>query len=267
MSAVTLIALALLSPSLASAEMPKLKVLTLSIFTGTTHVDFSRIYTQIYDVRKLDADVVCLQEAYDNRVIALYRDFLGDYNAHAVGVNSNSLTTAIISGLPLTSGMRAVQEGNILGLSILVKKRLQAAADRFPKAGIFSVQASSSTLTKLAENVKPKGYLATRLEADGFSAVVVNTHLSNGVENALRLRQVQELALEIDGGDIGNPHGSYPVILCADTNADGRQPEMKWLRERAGYVDTYFVENPDLGRAPHGGATWDDANPLTVSLH
>ncbi|MES1918958.1 hypothetical protein MHBO_000842, partial [Bonamia ostreae] len=72
--------------------MPKqIRALTYNIFTGKIKADENRIISQIQEIIKLDCDVICLQEAWDRKVIDLYKEFMAkQYDIITCNSNFNS---------------------------------------------------------------------------------------------------------------------------------------------------------------------------------
>ena len=89
------------------------------------------------------------------------------------------------------------------------------------------------------------------------------------MENPFRMRSVRELRdalLKIAAAD-----ACHAVVLAFDANADGEQPEMRWLRSADGGFTDAFLRTAAVRKAQgitggvrHSGTTWDAShNPLT----
>lgn len=231
-------------------------------------MDFVRLEHQMNEVRKLDPDVICLQEVYDNVAKQDYRRSFQDYRSYAYDRNSSGLINrAFWKMFNLWDGPRRIMRGDQLGLLTLLSRRRGQSSIKTQRAKIFKTQAAENFSPEgLLERTKPKGYVAVDYLVDGAHIHVVNTHWSNGVKNRRRIQQAKEIVDDFLG-DSKYPQSDFPVLLCGDTNADGEQREMKWLRDRVGFLDSYLAANPDLSQAPHGGMTWNAKNPLTISGH
>ena len=268
----TFIALGLIILSVAAqaqTQPPRLRVLTLNVFIGTGEgsLDNVRFRRQAQHVAALNPDVICLQEVYDDRIITHYRRALPGYSVLSTRSSGPPLGTSIINAM--SEAFNRFLSSNITGLTILFK---QSALSRLPGGATLSTtydeqaipeDADLSTTAGLQffQSIKPRGYLITDLRtAAGQHIVVANTHMANGVRNPLRMQQVRQLhnALSREFSP------DVPAILCGDTNSDGAQPDMRWLRE-AGYGDALLLSYPDLASAPHKGFTWSADNALTHS--
>jgi endonuclease/exonuclease/phosphatase family metal-dependent hydrolase len=262
-----------------SADNARVRVLTLNVFAGKQEMDFARLARQIDAVKDLDPDIIALQELYDERAKAMYREAFPQFHAlesgntpappkfsqKLVGLVQGSfeLANKAFKVAPWVKGSRALLEGDTHGLMLLTNGKKGAIRAETKLVKRYEIQAAPSPATRLFESVKPKGFILVEYELGGVRILIVNTHLSNGVRNERRIGQLAELAEEIMHRDLNDPRGACPVIFCGDTNADGREPEMQWWHTEAGFYDTYVARNPDLGAAPRRGMTWDNANPLT----
>jgi endonuclease/exonuclease/phosphatase family metal-dependent hydrolase len=93
--------------------------------------------------------------------------------------------------------------------------------------------------------------------------VIATAHLQTGVVNPLRMRCVHEMRDRLHSA-VGED-GAAGAVLCFDSNADARQPEMRWLRSGgrgAGLEDAFVAKHgEDSGSR---GITWDNRNPMTA---
>lgn len=78
-----------------------------------------------------------------------------------------------------------------------------------------------------------------------------------GVVNRRRMAQARELQ------DVAAAAAGQPTVLCMDSNSDGEQPEMRWLRETGGWQDAWLT----VGDGRRSGATWSSQNRLTQQGH
>lgn len=268
----------LFNPHLASAAHtgPSLKAVTFNVFAGAREMNFERLARQIEEVRALDADIIALQETFDRRVKAAYRNAFPDYYIFESGEvpvptrwsyralnwshKALELVTKVTGLARWSQGSRHMFDGDTYGLMILVKKDKGTVQLDTQHVERFDVQAGRGIL-KLLEAVKPKGFLWIEYVVDGIPLLVVNSHLSNGVENYRRAGQLAQLAESLEARTNANAGIQQPVLFLVDANANGSEPEMQWLHDGK-FVDTYLVAHPDLRSVPGEGITWDDANPL-----
>ncbi|MEW6058362.1 MAG: endonuclease/exonuclease/phosphatase family protein [Bdellovibrionota bacterium] len=267
------------SAQFARAEGLVFRVLTLNIFAGKLEMDFERLERQIQAIRALELpDVIALQEVFDERVKERYREAFPEYELIDSGKSQpHSMTSyrlyLVAQGVLQTSnrafgvaqwinGLREIFEGDTHGLTLLIKKQSGLVMPETKLVEKFEVQAAPTRPLKALESIKPKGFSMVELEIEGSRILLANTHLSNGVTNPRRIHQLKQIVKEIKRRDQARGF-SCPAIFCGDTNADGKQPEMKWLHGEAGFIDSYVVANPDLEKAPHKGNTWDNKNALT----
>ncbi len=263
-----------LSLSQAATERP-LRVLTLNVFIGKAALDPDRIQRQAKKVQALDPDLICLQEAWDPRIAEIYSEHLTGHSPilgwkktsdkglqGIVGELGIALSVGYYHDDPLVSrdSVGKWVYADRLGVALLYKPSsgLSFERDAFVE---FDTDAAPSIPTSILRVIKSKGALGGRFKYRDKPLFVGGFHLSNGVENPMRIGEVAEL----NNWALRERDPDGPAILCGDSNADGEQPEMKWLREsvEAGWSDSYLDKNPDLTRAPHHGATWDNANSLT----
>jgi len=267
----------------APSSKSNVRVLTLNIFAGKTGMDFDRLKRQIDAVQNLDADIIALQEVFDDKARALYEQSFSDFDIFATGKTeaAESLSAKffnVVQGsvdlarkafkvAPWAEGSRGFLNGDSHGLVLLFKKSKGKAQPHTKYIKIFDVQAAPDRATRLLEALKPKAFIWVEYEVNGVRLLVVNTHMSNGVSNPRRIEQIRQVAAEIALRDIENPTKACPAVFCGDTNADGSEPEMLWLREEAGFKDTFLEINPDIDTNPGHGATWNNVNPLTNQGH
>jgi endonuclease/exonuclease/phosphatase family metal-dependent hydrolase len=225
-------------------------------------MDWDRLLLQFRLVKQQDPDIICLQEVYDERIAVYYERVLKEYDLVYSPDDilsapfPASLIGSVASLLVAPSDIsRAAIEGNRLGLALLVKKTLSTSG-RSQK--YYPSYAPKSLPLTLFEMVKPRGYLSAMINLNGHRVHIFNTVMSNGVENPGRMEQAKSLLKGVN--EKGRRH--EPVIVCGDTNADGEQPEMRFLRS-SGFVDTYLTHFQELSSAPHKGVTWDANNYLT----
>lgn len=252
-----------------------IKVVTFNVFAGKREMDLERLARQIPSVRALDADVIALQEVYDLRVKAAYREAFPDYDIiesgklpvptrwsyRALDWSHKGLEwVSKLTGLARWSkGSRHIFDGDTYGLMILVKKDRGTVLRDTQYSERYDIQAGRGILT-LLEAVKPKAYLWIEAEIDGIPLLIVNTHLSNGVQNHRRAGQLAQLADGLESRRTHNNGIRKPTLFLADTNADAREPEIEWWHTF--FRDTFSAIHPDENTAPRGGITWDEANPL-----
>jgi endonuclease/exonuclease/phosphatase family metal-dependent hydrolase len=106
-----------------------------------------------------------------------------------------------------------------------------------------------------------RGLLGCTLRTAFGPLRLLNAHMNCGVVNAGRIHQAREVHARARGSDT-------PTILCMDANSDGKQPEMRWLREN-GWEDAWLSKEPPAVRSRSAcpGATWAYRNPLTRCGH
>jgi len=191
-------------------------------------------------------------------------------------VNSHSILYFILSLCNLPR-IRDLLEGDTLGLMTLVKRdssKLRVKPESIVRH-VYDYQAFKLSWTSIFEwCFKPKGYLSLEVELlnEGTKTaaatattmvLIVNTHLSIGLNNTRRIHQVRELKREVFKKSHG---GRITAVLCGDKNADHAEPEMHYLRSR-GFIDSYLqYYGGNLNLAPKNGATWDNENPLTMGF-
>ncbi len=259
-------------------ELGTLRVLTLNIFAGTREMDFDRLERQMRAVRSLNPDIVCLQEVYDHRVRARYQSEFGDFSFYGYDHDSPSSLLRGMAGLAAnTKGEKALVYGyetdallllnNHRGISFPESKDARTLPNMSPEADSFSVRNTIlSWGVSALETLKPKGYVSVRYQVDGVDLTVANMRLTNGVHNPKRIHQVQAVVAGLfHNEDMEKPvsRNYAPIILCGDTNSDGNEPDMRWMRTKAGFHDTFLEVNPDPGRTPHRGMTWSIDNTLS----
>ena len=244
-------------------EAPVLRVLSLNIFAGKKEMDFNRLKSQLAAVHQLNPDIVCLQEVYDNRVREAYAKDFPSFSSAYYGYDTPPDTNyEIATHLTETPGMEEVLNGNHLGIVTLFNEKKGKLNRDWLTPRIFAAQVSDGWLAGFFESLKPKGFVSARYTVGGVTIDVVNTHMSNGVHNPDRMKQVSELTNHLTYGDLVHPKNFNPVILCGDTNADGEEPEMRAMRA-FGFIDSFLGANPNPQDTTYGGMTWDDANPNT----
>ncbi|HTL13357.1 MAG TPA: endonuclease/exonuclease/phosphatase family protein [Bdellovibrionota bacterium] len=265
-----------MSSSSAMAGEGTLRVLTLNVFAGTREMDFDRLDRQMKAVRELQPDVVCLQEVYDHRVRTRYHAAFSDFGIYGDDHDTDPSFLLVAAELAAsTAGEKAIAHGYRTDEVLLLNnQRGQSFPDSkivhtFPNEAPDSKDAGGTLMSwgvSALESLKPKGYVSVRYQVDGVDVTVASMRLTNGVHNPKRAIQVKELIGRLfHTEDTENPRSFNfaPIILCGDTNADGEEPEMRWMREKAGFHDTYLEGNPDREHAPHAGMTWSADNDLT----
>ena len=260
-----LVGLTATSAPVNAATPTPLKILTLNVFAGKREMDFERLSRQISAVRAINADIIALQETYDDRVIEAYRKAFPDYHHFVTGHvpvptrwsyraldwthKALELLSSLTGVARWSRGSRQIFNGDTYGLMILLKNERGTVHAQTQYSERFDVQAGRGLL-KLLEAVKPKALQWIQYEVDGVPLLVVNTHLSNGVENTRRAGQHAQLAESLEKRAQEDSGFRQPVLFLADANADESEPEIQWWHTQ--FKDT----------APQGGVTWDDQNPL-----
>lgn len=158
--------------------------------------------------------------------------------------------------------LRDILEGDTLGLMLLVKKSTMVVKPDSLTTHLFSNQAYTFSFVGLFEwCFKPRGFISVQAQhiQSSCTMTLVNTHLNVGLGNSKRLLQVKELADCMHQLSISK---EVPVVVGGDTNADAKDPEIKFLYDQ-GFCDTYLTYyKGDLSNAPRHGDTWDNSNPL-----
>lgn len=258
---VLLLVFAVVCQGRAYADSSKLNfsVLTLNTFCGETEVDLTRIDEQVVRVRRLNPEIACLQEVFDDRVLLAYRHAFPQYEffynpEKTQGTFNYHVFNEVFGSENSSYNVFGYQMGRV----IMVRKSFARSIKH------YSVQLPSappSLKFKVLEDGKPRGFEYIELEIlkTGDKLGIANATFSNGVHNSDRIIQSVAISKFLET----ESRGKYPLILCGDMNADGEEPEMKWLRESSGFADSFLIANPDLNRAKHGGNTWDNRNELT----
>jgi endonuclease/exonuclease/phosphatase family metal-dependent hydrolase len=195
----------------------------------------ARLPAIIETLRRLDADVVCLQEVWSDPTTsetsaAAIADALGVHHVHASHLDLDGI------------GM-----GN-------------AVLSRWPIAG-HDVRALPP----------PQGFedaeerrLALRADIDGPRGPiqVFTTHLNWRLDHShVRQHQVRELCRFI----AGSPARTFPAVLCGDMNADPMSDEMRMLTGRAAVPEPPLVFFDAWDHAGVGdGFTWSNTNPYAT---
>ncbi len=252
-----------------------LRVLSLNVFAGNQEMDFERLERQLKAVEELRPDIVCLQEVYDHRVKEKYVEYFPRHEfMNDARVSGSSWIRDLSLMVTMNYGQEAILNGFLLDVSFLLNRdRGRVVPGQYesflfhfssPEVQLGDFVESSWAVTdkmliRALERVKPKGFITTRYTVDGVSIRLANMRLSNGVVNPLRFRNVVQVANEMIKTD-------EPAILCGDTNSDGEQDEMVWLRS-AGFRDTYLEAHPNRDFVRKAGMTWSAANDLTRNGH
>ncbi len=185
-------------------------------------------------LRGVDADVVCLQEVFDDEP--------------GPGARSQHLELAESLGRYAAFGSRISWGGAFAGNAILSRWPIVGYETR-PLPGRPGDDMMNVAL--VAEIAAPEG-----------TAHVIATHLEfRWTHGAVRVGQANEL-LRITSE---LPAGGYPTVLCGDLNATPDSDEIRMLKgrhtgeiERVCYLDAWDYE--PLGSP---GFTWSRANPQT----
>ena len=193
----------------------------------------ARLPAVIETLRRLDPDVVCLQEVWSDAATgatsaAIVADALGADHVHASHLE--------IDGV----GM-----GN-------------AVVSRWPIAGheVAGLPPGDPT--------SDEGRLVLRADIDGprGSLQVFTTHLNWRLDHShIRQDQVRELCRFIST----SPTREFPAVLCGDFNADPVADEIRMLTGRAAVPEPPLVFFDAWDHAGEGdGFTWSNANPYAV---
>jgi len=195
----------------------------------------ARLPAIVETLRRLDADVVCLQEVWSeadtgHTSAAVIAEALDLHHVHASHLD--------IDGI----GM-----GN-------------AVLSRWPIAG----SEAHALPAPPGRDEDEEGRLVLRADVDGprGTVQVFTTHLNWRLDHShVRQHQVREICRFIST----SPKRTFPAVLCGDMNADPMADEMRMLTGRAAVPEPPLVFFDAWDHAGVGdGFTWSNANPYAV---
>ena len=227
-----------------------LRVVTLN-FWGTEPPLERRLALAIRQLRALQPDVICLQEArpLDGRAGRTTADAI----AGELGLAAH-YATSVAWGDGEHGKLPAGQEG----LAVIARRILDARALPLPDA----------------RPADARQLLSAQVETDGGPIWVHTTHLHYRLDDGVaRERQVLAIDEAIRGCGRGNT--DPPQILCGDMNATPDSDEMRFLRglttlsgRRTHFQDAWLRlhREPAPGEGPEQGLTWSAENRHTRPL-
>jgi len=194
-----------------------------------------RLPAIVETLRRLDADVICLQEVWSeadtgHTSAAVIADALGAHHVHA-------------SHLEL--------DGIGMGNAVVSRWPIAGHEVRALPAPPGSEEHEESRLAPRADIDGPRGPLQ-----------VFTTHLNWRLDHsAIRQHQVRGLCRFI----LQSPKRAFPAVLCGDFNADPTADEVRMLTGRAAVPEPPLVFFDAWDHAGDGdGFTWSNANPYAV---
>jgi endonuclease/exonuclease/phosphatase family metal-dependent hydrolase len=232
--------------TLASAEQESrsLRVLTYNLlhdgptsgfFNNGTHLQ-ERLEMVIREFRRIDADVIALQEASESR-------------------RHGSVPQRIAEGLGLHL-VYAPATDRIFHLSLLDKavvaimgfKEGAAILSRYPITG-----SQVSDLPRCRSRLEPRILLRADIDSPWGPLRIFSTHTARG----------DDCQMERVGEIVRNDRGAGPSILMGDFNTVETSKVLTILRDEAGFVDAFRVANPN----EPGPTVWQriDVSQATVS--
>ncbi|HUS30601.1 MAG TPA: endonuclease/exonuclease/phosphatase family protein [Kofleriaceae bacterium] len=228
-----------------------LRVVTLN-FWGTEPPLDRRIALAVRQLKALDPDVVCLQEArpLDGVSGRTTADVLGE----ALGMHAHYSTSCAWKAGEY-EGLGDGQEG----LAIL------------SKAKPLATQRIELPHGRVAET---RQLLSAQLPTDAAPVWVHTTHLHYRLDDGVA-REAQVLAIDDAMRALGRDKTSAPQILCGDFNATPDSDEMRFLRglttlggRRTHFQDAWLRHHRECqpGDGHAQGITWSSENELTRPL-
>jgi endonuclease/exonuclease/phosphatase family metal-dependent hydrolase len=227
------------------------RVVTLN-FWGTEPPLDRRIALAVRQLKQLDPDVVCLQEA--RPLDGVSGRTTADVLAEQLGMTAHYATSCAWKAGDY-EGLGAGQEG----LAIL------------SKATPLATQRLELPHARVAET---RQLLSVQLPTGSDPVWVHTTHLHYRLDDGVA-REAQVLAIDAALRALGRDKTSAPQILCGDFNATPDSDEMRFLRglttldgKRTHFQDAWLRHHRECqrGDGPAQGITWSSENELTRPL-
>ena len=228
-----------------------LRVVTLN-FWGTEPPLDRRIALAVRQLKQLDPDVVCLQEA--RPLDGVSGRTTGDVLGEQLGMHAHYATSCAWKAGDY-EGLGAGQEG----LAIL-SKQTPLATQRLELPH--------------ARTAETRQLLSVQLPTGSDPVWVHTTHLHYRLDDGVA-REAQVLAIDDALRALGRDKTSAPQILCGDFNATPDSDEMRFLRglttlagRRTHFQDAWLRHHREAerGDGPAQGITWSSENELTRPL-